>query len=121
MNRTTPDQRHEFYRRHLRGVSYQDIADDVGVSHGCVRNWCRHQRDGGTCESRYHRDSPGILSTFHSLVRFAILRLKLAPSAPGTGTNPLSFEATTVLSRMSTATPVEHWSLCASMATLPPT
>ena len=78
MNRTTPDRRREFYRRHLRGESYQDIADDVGVSHGCVRNWCRHQRDGGTCESRYHRDSPGILSTFHSLVRFAILRLKLA-------------------------------------------
>lgn len=78
MNRTTPDQRREFYRRHLRGESYQAVADDVGVSHGCVRNWCRHQRDGGTCESQYHRDSPGILSAFHPLVRFAILRLKLA-------------------------------------------
>lgn len=78
MNRTTPAQRHDFYRRHLRGETYQEIADLAGVSKECVRYWCRRQRDGGNCESRYQRSSPGLLSQFAPGVRYAILRLKLA-------------------------------------------
>ena len=75
--RTTPLQRSEFYKRHLRGETYQDIADSEGVSKGCVRYWCRRQRDGGSCESRYHRQPAGLLSGFDPLIGYCILRLKL--------------------------------------------
>jgi len=34
---TTPEQRRLFYQRHLRGATYEDIADDTGVSRWCVR------------------------------------------------------------------------------------
>jgi transposase InsO family protein len=74
---TTPDQRREFYERHLQGESYQEIADSVGVSKECVRYWCRRQRDGGDCQTRYRHESPGLLSEFDPLVRYCILRLRL--------------------------------------------
>lgn len=77
MNKTSPEQRKGFYQRHQRGETYQEIADDRGVSKECVRYWCRRQRDGGDCQNRYHRSSPGILSSFASIVRYVILRLKL--------------------------------------------
>ena len=75
--RTTPRQRREFYKRHLRGETYQEIADSEGVSKGCVRYWCRHQRDGGNCETIYQRQATGLLSQFSSLVRYCVLRLRL--------------------------------------------
>jgi len=75
--RTTPLQRREFYQRHLRGETYQQIADSEGVSKECVRYWCRRHRDGGSCESRYHRQPAGLLSGFDPLIRYCILRLKL--------------------------------------------
>lgn len=75
--RTTPLKRSEFYKRHLRGETYQEIADSEGVSKECVRYWCRRQRDGGSCESRYHRQPAGLLSGFDPLIRYCILRLKL--------------------------------------------
>lgn len=78
MNRTTPAQRHDFYRRHLRGETYQELAEGAAVSKECVRYWCRRQRDGGQCESRYHRSPQAQLSRFSPVVRYAILRLKLA-------------------------------------------
>lgn len=77
MNRTTPEQRRRFFHRHLGGETYQEIADDSGVSKECVRYWCRRQRDGGNYQSRYQRSSPGILSSFAPIVRYVILRLKL--------------------------------------------
>ena len=75
--RTTPLQRRRFYERHLRGETYQEIADSEGVSKGCVRYWCRCQRDGGSCESKYHRQPAGLLSGSDPLIRYCILRLKL--------------------------------------------
>lgn len=77
MNHTTPGQRRDFYQRHLRGETYQEIAQRAGVSKACVRYWCRRQRDGGHCESRYHRSPQGLLSRFSPLIRYTILRLKL--------------------------------------------
>ena len=74
---TTPEQRRRFYKRHVRGESYQSIADHEGVSKECVRYWCRRQRDGGNCLSRYRRTPAGILSGFNPKVRYAILRLRL--------------------------------------------
>ena len=77
MNRTTPAQRRDFYRRHLGGETYQAIAERAAVSKECVRYWCRRQRDGGHCENRYHRTPGGLLSSFAAVVRYVILRLKL--------------------------------------------
>lgn len=75
--RTTPQQRRIFYQRHLRGETYQDIAQSAGVSWWCVRYWCRKQRDGGSHRTAYRRRSHGILSTFHPRIRYCILRLRL--------------------------------------------
>lgn len=74
---TTPAQRREFYVRHRLGETYHQIARHYGVSKECVRYWCRRQRDGGGCESTYHRPLGGVLSRFHPLVRYVILRLRL--------------------------------------------
>jgi hypothetical protein len=76
-DRTTPRQRREFYQRHLRGETYQQIADSAGVSRECVRYWCRRQRDGGTPETSYRRIPAGLLGRFAPLVRYGILRLRL--------------------------------------------
>jgi len=75
--RTTARQRRAFYERHLRGETYQEIADSAGVSKECVRYWYRRQRDGGNCQTMYHRRSTGLLSRFDPLVRYCILRLRL--------------------------------------------
>lgn len=75
--RTTPCQRRRFYERHLRGETYQQIAASTGVSQACVRYWCRRQRDGGDCRTIYRREPAGLLSRFHPLVRYCILRLRL--------------------------------------------
>jgi len=75
--RTTPQQRRSFYERHLRGETYQAIADSEEVSKGCVRYWCRHQRDGGSCQTAYHRQEAGLLGRFDPLVRYVVLRLRL--------------------------------------------
>lgn len=75
---TTPEQRQMFYRKHQAGQSYQQIADEYGVSRGVVRKWCRRQRSGGDVETRYDRSPAGILSGFDPLVGYVILRLRLA-------------------------------------------
>lgn len=77
MNRTTPAQRRDFYRRYLQGETQEEIARTAAVSRECVRYWCRRQRDGGSCESRYQRQPLGLLKGFSPVVRYAILRLKL--------------------------------------------
>lgn len=75
---TTPDQRREFYKAHQGGETYREIADRYKVSKECVRYWCRRQRDGGSCESVYHKKATGILNDFDDLVGYYILSLKLA-------------------------------------------
>jgi transposase InsO family protein len=77
VKQTTLAQRQEFYQRHQGGESYQDIAMQMGVSKECVRYWCRRQRDGGDCQTRYQRTHSGLLSRFDPKVRYAIVRLKL--------------------------------------------
>ena len=74
---TTPSQRRDFYKAHQRGDTYPEIAQRYDVSKECVRYWCRRQRDGGCCESVYHKKPTGVLSSFDPLVRYCILRLRL--------------------------------------------
>jgi len=74
---TTLVQRQAFYELHQQGLSYPKIAEQHQVSPECVRYWCRRQRDGGSCQSRYSREATGILSRFHWLVRYCVLRLRL--------------------------------------------
>jgi transposase len=62
--RTTPSQRRGFYERHLRGETYQEIANSDGVSKWTVRYWCRRQREGGDCQTRYGSGPRGLLSRF---------------------------------------------------------
>jgi transposase InsO family protein len=78
VKQTTVTQRHEFYQRHQAGESYAVIAIQMGVCSGCVRYWCRRQRDGGDGQTRYQRTRRGLLSRFDPKVRYAIVRLKLA-------------------------------------------
>ena len=75
---TTPEQRQMFYRKHQTGQSYQQIADEYGLSREVVRKWCRRQRSGRDVETRYDRNPAGILSEFDPLVGYVILRLRLA-------------------------------------------
>lgn len=75
--KTTEKQRQRFWERHQAGETYQEIADDYGLSKGCIRYWCRRQRDGGSCHSRWRRRKQGLLSSFHPLVRYVLLQLRL--------------------------------------------
>lgn len=75
---TTVRERQAFYERHQAGKTYAEIAQADGVSLECVRYWCRRQQAGGPCQSQYHRQAAGLLSGFDPLVRYSILRLKLA-------------------------------------------
>ena len=74
---TTREQRKSFYQRHRNGETYRQIADSYGVSRGCVRYWCRRQRDGGDCQTRHSHRRRGLLSQFDAKVRYCILRLRL--------------------------------------------
>jgi len=82
---TTPIQRRTFYELHEQGLSYPEIADQYEVSRECVRYWCRRQRDGGSCKTTYRKEPTGILSRFHWLVRYCILRLRLEHPRWGPG------------------------------------
>ena len=75
--RTSADQRRKFYVLHQDGHTYEEISERFGVSKECVRYWCRRQRDGKSCETHYHRASPGLLQHFEPKVRYCILRLRL--------------------------------------------
>jgi hypothetical protein len=75
--RTTTDQRRKFHELHQDGFTYEEIADRLGVSPGCVRYWYRRQRDGKGCETRCYRDRLGLLSHFDPKVCYCILRLRL--------------------------------------------
>ncbi len=88
--RTEVWQRERFYQRHQGGESYAAIAEEMGVSAECVRYWCRRQRDGGSCDSRYQRRQPGLLSRFDPKVRYVLLRLRL--EHPRWGPNRLLYK-----------------------------
>jgi len=77
VTQTTAEQRKDFYARHRQGETYRVIAEQVGVSMECVRYWCRRQRDGGGCHSRYYGRPAGMLQQFDPLVRYCVLRLRL--------------------------------------------
>lgn len=85
IQRTSVQQRHSFYVRHIRSETYREIAESEHVSKECVRYWCRRQRDGGTCQSRYVRAARGCLHQFDPKVRYCVLRLRL--EHPGWGPN----------------------------------
>lgn len=84
-NHTTPEQRQRFYVQHQRGETYTEIAEQAGVSVGCVRYWCRRQRDGGGCQSQYSGRPSGLLQQFDPLVRYWVLRLRLQHPRWGPG------------------------------------
>lgn len=74
---TTSEQRQSFYTCHQEGATYQSIAKQAGVSVECVRYWCRRQRDGGDCHSRYDGRPAGLLQQFDPLIRYWVIRLRL--------------------------------------------
>jgi transposase InsO family protein len=75
--RTSKEMREEFQRCHQRGETYQAIVEREGFSLECVRYWCRRQRDGGDCHTRYHRMVGRNLSHYLPMIRYCILRLRL--------------------------------------------
>lgn len=70
-------QRQECYRLHIKGKTYAQIAQHFGVSEGCVRYWCRRQRDGKDIHSHYGHRPAGLLKSFSPLVPYVILHLRL--------------------------------------------
>ena len=73
---TTPTERIAFYRQHLRGETYGEIAKQARVSVECVRYWCRKQAKGEGVESRWHVPKRGAMSQFEEEVRERILALR---------------------------------------------
>lgn len=76
--RTSLREREAFVAQHDVGASYAVIAAKHGVSLECVRYWCRRARQGESLESHYCRQGPGFLQRFDPLVRYVILRFRLA-------------------------------------------
>lgn len=83
---TTPEQRRAFYKRHLQGQTYEEIAKQNGVSKECVRYWCRRQKKGGSSQTKYRRQVTGILSQFNLEVSEKILELRRGHPRWGPGT-----------------------------------
>jgi transposase InsO family protein len=83
--KTSERERERFGERHRAGEGYEAIAAAHGVSKECVRYWCRRQRDGLSCQSRWHRRKAGALVQFEPIVRYGILRLRLAHPRWGAG------------------------------------
>jgi len=75
--RTTPEQRHSFFEQHKAGKLYRQIADAAHVSLMCVRYWCRRLAHGQPATTTYVRRPRGLLQSFHPLVRYVLLRLRL--------------------------------------------
>ena len=78
MSKTNVKEREAFWQRHRAGESYQTIAASVRVSKACVGYWCRRQSKGGSPQSHYKHNPTGVLSHFAPLVRYVLLRLRLA-------------------------------------------
>lgn len=75
---TSPEQRKEFYRRHVWGETYAEIAEACEVSLECVRYWCRKQQKGFGVHSQYHLPLRGALSQFDPQVRQKVSDLREA-------------------------------------------
>jgi transposase len=73
---TSEGQRIDFYRRHLHGETYVEIAESYGVSLECVRYWCQKQQRGEGVQSQWHIPQRGALSQFDESVRKKVLELK---------------------------------------------
>lgn len=67
--RTSAEQRIDFYRCHVQGKSYAEIAAAQNVSVECVRYWCRKQSKGQGVKSQWHIPGRGALSQFAVTVR----------------------------------------------------
>jgi len=78
MAKTTSEERQSIYQRHLSRETYQEIADNLGVSYECIRYWCRKLRKGEASESQYSGRPRGLLSTFDSKIAAKILELRTA-------------------------------------------
>jgi len=83
--KTSAAERQQFYERHQRGATYGEIAMCFGVSLGCVRYWCRRQRNGGSPTSCTAQRAGGLLCRFDARVRYVILRLRLEHPRWGPG------------------------------------
>ncbi len=75
-NTTGALERRKFYQLHQEGKTYEEIAEQFGVSAMCVRMWCRRQRDGKGVANRYYNPRSGALSQFGEGVRQQIEKLK---------------------------------------------
>jgi transposase InsO family protein len=86
---TTIEQRATFVLRHQAGETLAEIAKACGVSHGCVRKWWRRYQRGEGLQSRYRQQATGPLARFDPLIRYVLLRLRLAH--PHWGPNRLRY------------------------------
>lgn len=76
--RTTVEQREAFIQRHAKGETFAAIAQAYGVSWQCVRLWWQRFLRGEGVTSHYVREQHSLLMRFAPLVRYVILRLKVA-------------------------------------------
>jgi transposase InsO family protein len=76
--RTSVEQREAFIQRHAKGERFAEIAQAYGVSWQCVRFWWQRFRRGEGVTSHYVREQHSLLMRFTPLVRYVILRLKVA-------------------------------------------
>lgn len=76
---TTVQQRQEFARLVADGWTYPTIADQLGVSYWTVRKWARRAKTHGLpgLVTVSGRPPKGALSTYASVVRYVVLRLKV--------------------------------------------
>jgi transposase len=75
--KTSEQERQLIYELHQQGATYAELAERFGVSLMCARYWCRRCRNGQCNQKRKAHQKFGLLGHFHTLVRYAILRLRL--------------------------------------------
>ena len=76
--RTTIEQREAFIQHRAQGETFAEIAQAYGVSWQCVRFWWQRFRRGEGVSSHYVRERHSLLMRFSPLVRYVILRLRIA-------------------------------------------
>lgn len=73
---TSQRDRKRFYELHQAGRTYNQIAEEYGVSPECVRLWCRRQRNGSDVHNCYYNPRSGSLSQFSAQVKEEILKMR---------------------------------------------